>query len=293
MFFLEDRRKKPERWELEKGLTEPEWEWFWTDLEWFLPMWSGPAPYDVIQRDFLTLQSGTPTLQPRRAGLGFSFDGIDDYFTHPDLSLSRLLAKHTITVFLNTISTGKERSVWGTFNNDTTVGIDFALNVDSAGALDGNKIRYFLRDDAGSAMGAATTNDTKVVWNDGADHAITCILDKAKGSSGGLQILVDGISEAISYDSSGTGINFATDFDFVAAVGSRNNRGSFQQEFLGHMYYLAIHSGVKAPSEIKDLHTDPLGPLRRRKEAAFFVPVAVAAAASKPPSGLALLGVGT
>ncbi len=46
--FLPDKHRKPDRWGFDKGLVDPEWDWFWRDSIFAVPQWDRGTPRDIV-----------------------------------------------------------------------------------------------------------------------------------------------------------------------------------------------------------------------------------------------------
>ncbi len=260
--------RKPARWAITRGLIEPKWNWFWPDLFYELPFWGPGLPYDIKQRKFLTAV-GPPNFGPAIGGGAWSFDGSTEYFKHPDRTFSRHLAKHTTTFIFNTTDTAQIQTLWGVFNDGTNTAVRLLLNADDNGILSDGKINFIVRATGGpSQLGGGSISATNL--NDGEDHIITMIVDKALGSSDGIIIILDGIKVPLAYNSGGTAVDFAANFEYDPGIGVQNARDSFSKFFLGDIYYAPFHKTNLTVAQVQQLHRDPYGPFRRFDDAALF-----------------------
>lgn len=266
---------KPPMWALQPALVAPEWQSLYRDIYFNIPMWGLP-PFDhhqkVILSTFSAVNFTANTFGQVINWPDGSSDATGDYLTHPTKLLGSRLEKSSFTFVYSTVTTAI-RAFFGTFNTGTATGIQAFVNSNKTETIDAGKLYFFVRDEDGSALSASTTNDTVPASNSGGVHIVTIVLDKALGSSGGIQIWFNGVEQAVDYNDVGAGTNFV-DFGFDLAIGARNNRGVFEKTYFADMYFLVCHTRVLEDDEIIRWHKNPFGPFRMADEAGVVFAVA-------------------
>ena len=257
------------------ALVAPEWEGFWRDAFHVLPFWSGGKFFDVIQNKTWTATpaatSGSLELIAKSRGLALDWTDSsltnDEHLTIDKRHLGLLMAKSTWTFFYETTTTS-QRAFAGIFNTGLTTGLQILINSNSIGDLDAGKLHVFLRDEDSSLLRSGFTSDNANL-NTGNPTLLTVVIDKAKGSSDGIICYLNGIKVPLTYGTSGTGVNFV-DFEFDLAIGTRNNRSTFDLPWFGRFYYATVHTAIFSEAEAKHLASDPFGPFRTRSLPLFL-----------------------
>jgi len=162
-----------------------------------------------------------------------SFDGTDDYITVGTMgNFGSELAtnKPTFSCWVKSSVTNKVLSLCGTANDGTTVLFDIKLNCYWDDTVAAGKIRVLLRDKDGKdgkAVNGYVDSNTGIT--NGNWHHLVVTID---GSNNAIQIILDGVSQSVTYYQKNTPSSFVN-FQYPMAIGARNNRGTLDYHFDG------------------------------------------------------------
>lgn len=237
--------RKPTQWAWRRGATAPEWDWFWRNCKFCIPLWEGGgAPYEIVRNNRATVGS-TPTWQIDQEGRRVDFDGTD-YYEFPHHGDYSLTGRMTL-VWYGVVDTGSTfRHFIGKHAGNGALVNPFDFRTDTISRL------VLVR--------ANTNNKTHTVTSPtitlGARHLLS--VSTQTNIETVPDMYVDGVAGVISTTGTGTGVS--TSDTSPIRVGQRAD-GIVQLD--GKVYYVAGFDRRWTPGEHSRLARDPFGPFTR------------------------------
>jgi len=257
-----DKHKKPARWGFDKGLVEPQWNGLWRVATAVVPFWESTAgdadvllPRELVSGNRLTVEGTTKTWKAGRQGplVDFAAES-DNYIVGKEADIApRGTHGSYFLIHRKVDTTRRTAAAFGVIGSSRlTLSIPFTN-------------QYIM--DWGGFSGPQRAVSSISAENDNTDIKNWGV---TAGPSG-IKLYLNGV-ELATNDGTAASRTVGTD-DFYLNQGISSIDGD-----LAEYLFFAAFDAELTPAEMKQLHDDPYGLIRRRDNVIPFVAPAVGGA---------------